>query len=483
LPAPDIERHHYGESIAAERFQMLQHARKLAQQTAAEQGEKYKNQYDKLASPHKFQIGQKVWLSDSTSIGKNAKLTPNWIGPYQIIDINDTNAKLQIKNKLKVVNIARLKKFVEEATNRSSQSDQRLLQGDQGFSQNQQDQPLSRPMTRAFKKLTDLKNAATMAISLLSNLDNEECPGNIFSENFDKNHCSNCHNGIRSLLQIPNLKQFLQKFYTGPICSMENVSNELLLKNTAAQDILITNGADPSMENVSNELLLKNTSAQEILITNDADPNVFSAEINKNKADQSKIMAIKTELRHSLLSIASKLLKSEDTRLHHLSLAEQDLWNSFEKADIYEFLTGEKDTIPEFQFNWISPEAPLIHLVPGASPTAAAQPPAPVAAPVQPAQVPPAPPPAAVPLPLEPAQAPQPTLEPQPDQAPPAPPQPQPGGSDRQLRDRKPIDYNELNTGIKQRCRSLRRKAKAVVTKLAPGALSPQPASPPPEKT
>jgi transposase InsO family protein len=100
LPAPDIERHHYGESIAAERFQMLQQARKLAQQTAAEQGEKYKNQYDKLASPHKFDIGQKVWLSDSTSIGKNAKLAPNWIGPYKIVDINDTNAKLQIKNKL-----------------------------------------------------------------------------------------------------------------------------------------------------------------------------------------------------------------------------------------------------------------------------------------------------------------------------------------------------------------------------------------------
>ncbi len=166
LPAPDIERHHYGESIAAERFQMLQQARKLAQQTAAEQGEKYKNQYDKLASPHKFEIGQKVWLSDTTSIGKNAKLTPNWIGPYQIIDINDTNAKLQIKNKQKVVNIARLKMFVEEATNRSSQGDQRLLQGDPGLFLDQQDQPLSRPMTRAFKKLTDLKNAATMAISL-----------------------------------------------------------------------------------------------------------------------------------------------------------------------------------------------------------------------------------------------------------------------------------------------------------------------------
>jgi len=80
---------------------------------AAAQGEKYKTNYDKQSSPHTFKIGQKVWLSDSTSIGKNAKLTPNWIGPYEIVDINDTNAKLKIKNKLKIVNIARLKKFVE----------------------------------------------------------------------------------------------------------------------------------------------------------------------------------------------------------------------------------------------------------------------------------------------------------------------------------------------------------------------------------
>ena len=159
---------------------MLQQARKLAQQTAAEQGEKYKNQYDKLASPHKFETGQKVWLSDTTSIGKNAKLTPNWIGPYEIVDINDTNAKLKIKNKLKVVNIARLKRFVEEATTCSSESDQCLDQDDPGLSQDQQDQSLSRPMTRAFKKLTDLKNAAAMAISLLSKIEAEECYGYIF---------------------------------------------------------------------------------------------------------------------------------------------------------------------------------------------------------------------------------------------------------------------------------------------------------------
>jgi hypothetical protein len=366
---------------------------------------------------------------------------------------------LQIKNKQKVVNIARLKMFVEEATNRSSQGDQRLLQGDPGLFLDQQDQPLSRPMTRAFKKLTDLKNAATMAISLLSNIEAEECNGNIFDANFDKYHCKNCYSGIKTFLSLPNLKQIFQN---------------------AAQENLINKNADP----------LQNSATQENLINKNADPNVsnvLNAKFNQKDADQSEIMAIKAELRGALLSVASKLLKDTDTRLHHLSKAEQDLWNSFEKADIYEFLTGEKDTIPEFQFNWYSPEAPVVHLVPSQQP---ATPPAPVAPPV--AAQPPAP--LAVPPPVQPAPVPaqQPAAEPpgpvevqpvQENQPELLPPQPQSGGSTRLLRQHKPIDYKELNSGIKTRCRSLRRKAKAVVTKLAPGALSPQPAVPSQEKT
>jgi hypothetical protein len=61
-------------------------------------------------------------------------------------------------------------------------------------------------------------------------------------------------------------------------------------------------------------------------------------------------------------------------------------------------------------------------------------------------------PPGADQLPVQPAQ-----LIPTPAE----PQQPQPGGSDRQLRDRKPIDYNELNTGNKKGCKSLRQKAKS----------------------
>ncbi len=106
LPAPEIERHHYGESFASERLQILHQACKLAQQTATEQGEKYKTSYNRKSAEHNFAIGQKVWFSDTTSNGKNAKLSPNWVGPYEIVDINDTNANHIIKNKLKIVNIA-----------------------------------------------------------------------------------------------------------------------------------------------------------------------------------------------------------------------------------------------------------------------------------------------------------------------------------------------------------------------------------------
>jgi hypothetical protein len=192
--------------------------------------------------------------------------------------------------------------------------------------------------------------------------------------------------------------------------------------------------------------------------------------------DPDEISAIKEELRSSLLSIASKLLASEHTRLHHLSKSEQLLWNSFEKADIYEFLTGDKDCIPEFQFNWFSPDAPAIRFL--SRPTQAA--PLPAAAPLQAAQ--PAiqvQAPAAVPAPDVPLQAPpQQPLDPghqNPvlDQAG-QPPAQKVFVQDRVLRDKVPVNYQELHTGVKKKCRSLQRKAKAVVTKLAPGSFSPK---------
>jgi hypothetical protein len=105
----------------------LQHDRQLDRQTAEAQGQKYKLNFDQNAAPHKFQIGHKVWLSDTTTLGKNPKSTPKWIGPYKIIDQNDNNTKIELKpNKFKVINVSRLKTFQEEPEKCLSPEDQHL---------------------------------------------------------------------------------------------------------------------------------------------------------------------------------------------------------------------------------------------------------------------------------------------------------------------------------------------------------------------
>jgi hypothetical protein len=52
----------------------------------------------KKAIPHPFKIGDKVLIANEFDTTKNPKLVPNWKGPGEIIDINDTNAKIKFKN-------------------------------------------------------------------------------------------------------------------------------------------------------------------------------------------------------------------------------------------------------------------------------------------------------------------------------------------------------------------------------------------------
>jgi len=55
-----------------------------------------------------------------------------------------------------------------------------------------------------------------------------------------------------------------------------------------------------------------------------------------------------------LLHIAKKLLGRQNLSFDQLTTPEQQLWNLFEKSDIYEFLTGETDTTLEFRHNRIT---------------------------------------------------------------------------------------------------------------------------------
>jgi hypothetical protein len=386
------------------------------------------------------------------------------LGPYKIEDLNENNAKLEIKpNKYKVVNITRLKNVCEDKNKSVCQEDKRFSESDSSLFQDTNTNCPQRPMTRALKKLLDYKNAATMAISILHQDCNylqdpytftkkyteyccDKCYSTFLNMKFDKkqNICADPNNLIKSLQKI-NQKEGT---FTSALCDL--IKNYKYCKNDTDQ---VQNDADPIIE------------------------------------DQPVIAAIKEALRGKLTSIASKLLSSEHTKLEDLSVEEQNLWKQFDNSDLYEFITGEQDTLPEFQYNWIEPCQPAVRLPPGFLLAAQQNP--------QPQQAQPAQPVAQAAPAVQPAQAAPPAQPTPPAQL--ALPQNQPVAQFQQVQDQAPVarpsglqqpvhqhdlrprqDLNdrELHTSIKQRCRKLRRQAKPVVTKLAPGSFSPK--HPPP---
>jgi hypothetical protein len=381
-----------------------------------------------------------------------------------------TTAKIELKpNKFKVINISRLKAY-EEDQQCLSEDAMRLPQGDPSLFEDSPTNDPSRPMTRALKKLIDYKNAAAMAISILNNDLEQNCDGNIFAEGYDKYHCQNCYNGIKKFSHF---------------ACQTNVFSDPRNSIKFSRKINHSEGAftNTFCELIKNFKYCKNDADQ---VQNDADPNIFN---------QPVIGAIKEVFRKQLTSIASKLLSSEHSKLEDLSLEEQNLWKSFDNSDIYEFITGKPVTLPEFQYNWIEPCQLAVHLPPGvqfASNKNFQLPPDPIKPPNQIA-APPGPVVLAVPPPNPPPQihnqnqvvppVDQPQVD-QPqhiqDQQPVAGPSSlQPQTHQHDLRPRPELNYKELHTGIKQRCRKLCRQAKAVVTKLAPGSFSPK--QPPPD--
>jgi hypothetical protein len=141
-----------------ERFNFLQKLRAKAHQFAIEQGQKSKDNFDKNTKAHNFKIGDKVLISNDFNTGKNQRLAPQFKGRGEIIDINDTNAKVKINNKIKVLNVNKLKLFLQENDNDINTELQDL-----NFNILSSDKPLTR--TRA--KLINYKNAAQLALIML----------------------------------------------------------------------------------------------------------------------------------------------------------------------------------------------------------------------------------------------------------------------------------------------------------------------------
>jgi hypothetical protein len=116
FPNKDIQQIHYGETSAAEHLNLLQKLGTKAHQFVTDHGEKSKNNFNKDAQSHKFQISDKVLISNDFYMGKNPKLAPAFKGPGKILDINEPKAKLKIGNQIKVLNVNKLKLFLKEDT-------------------------------------------------------------------------------------------------------------------------------------------------------------------------------------------------------------------------------------------------------------------------------------------------------------------------------------------------------------------------------
>jgi hypothetical protein len=178
-------------------------------------------------------------------------------------------------------------------------------------------------------------------------------------------------------------------------------------------------------------------------------------------AQQNDVFLINEGLREPLLNVANKLLGRQHLNFDQLTASEQELWTKFKTSDIYQFLTGESDTVPEFCHNWFSFSAkPKVNI----DTSRIAQ----TLTPIPFHQLPPA-----VQRTLS---APSPTTH--------------------NLRQRKEkVDYCALHLGhqikadiqhaaqeVKQKCKqmrkSVRKSAKATVTKLTPGAFSPKQPTP-----
>ncbi len=157
---------------------------------------KYKLLYFLIPNKNNFKIGDKVLISNDFYIGKNPKLAPMFTGPGKIIDINDTNARVKINNKIKILNVNKLKLFLQNI-----ESDESPAFLDYDFNENSSDKLL----TRARAKLIKYKEAAQLALTLLKNEEEEENIDAMCDILFDQ--CPICDTEERYLKDNPRDKK------------------------------------------------------------------------------------------------------------------------------------------------------------------------------------------------------------------------------------------------------------------------------------
>jgi len=107
---PEIQ---YTYSYVKELQGRLQSSYETARSNLQVKKEKSKEYYDRTVNVPLFVVGDKVLLHDETvRRGRSSKLTQSWIGPYEIISLDDVNVTLKLpRNRTLKVHANRLKPF------------------------------------------------------------------------------------------------------------------------------------------------------------------------------------------------------------------------------------------------------------------------------------------------------------------------------------------------------------------------------------
>jgi hypothetical protein len=135
FPNEDIQKIHYGETSSAEQFNFLQKLQKIVHENATSNGQKTKEQYDKKCSLILFKSVIKC-SSLPTLIQQKIQ---NWFLIGKILVQSSASMtltqKIKFKNKIKVLNVAKLK-HVFENVEKSEDKEGDANQFNQNFNQN-----------------------------------------------------------------------------------------------------------------------------------------------------------------------------------------------------------------------------------------------------------------------------------------------------------------------------------------------------------
>ena len=95
-------------------MQLLQQARRMAEQDSGEASQKYQEVQVRSESEHNLEVGDKVLIDNQLFVSKNKKFSPMWIGPFEIPKIiNKQNVEVITKTRSQIYNLCRLKKFTD----------------------------------------------------------------------------------------------------------------------------------------------------------------------------------------------------------------------------------------------------------------------------------------------------------------------------------------------------------------------------------